>query len=182
MKKVPTHARRVTGGVTVERTSWSYKPIVSRQGLESMELTLKLTCAIVWRNASCSSGYTAQVTSVNWRWKQFGGQIQHVGGLVSFRLIRYVRPLFLLPPSRISSPGSHRRLFSPLPTTVRALHVYRERTSDLLSSSTRVELCRPTVGALNSRSLFCFCKQRSNITTVGFEPQDQYYQHSTVTT
>ena len=30
--------------------------------------------------------------------------------------------LFSLPPSHNSDPGSHSRLFSPLPTTVRALH------------------------------------------------------------
>ena len=43
-------------------------------------------------------------------------------------------PFFLyLPPSRNSDPGSHSRLFSPLPTTVRALHFYREKISAVFS-------------------------------------------------
>ena len=54
--------------------------------------------------------------------------------------------------SRNSRPGPHTysRLFSPpLPATVRALHFYREKMSALrLPSSTRVELCLPTLGAL----------------------------------
>ena len=37
--------------------------------------------------------------------------------------------LFSLPPSRNSDPGSHSRLFFSLPTTVRALHFYRENIS-----------------------------------------------------
>ena len=40
--------------------------------------------------------------------------------------------LFSLPPGRNSDPGSHSRLFS-LPTPVRALHFYREKTSALSS-------------------------------------------------
>ena len=46
--------------------------------------------------------------------------------------------LFSLPPGRKSDPGSHSRLPPPLPTTVRALHFYRENSSDL-PSSTRVD-------------------------------------------
>ena len=42
-------------------------------------------------------------------------------------------PFYSLPPSRNSDPGSHSRLFSPLPTTVRALHFYREKISALSS-------------------------------------------------
>ena len=38
-----------------------------------------------------------------------------------------------LPPSRSSDPGSHSRLFFPLPTRVRALHFYRENISALSS-------------------------------------------------
>ena len=41
--------------------------------------------------------------------------------------------LFSPPPSRNSDLGSHSRLFSPLPTTVRALHFYREMASALSS-------------------------------------------------
>ena len=40
---------------------------------------------------------------------------------------------FLLPPTRNSDPGSYSRLFSPLPSTVRALHCYGEKTSTLSS-------------------------------------------------
>ena len=60
--------------------------------------------------------------------------------------------LFSLPPSRNSDPGSHSRVFSPLPTTVRASHFYREKTSALSSlvDSLRVELRLPTVCALSS--------------------------------
>ena len=39
--------------------------------------------------------------------------------------------LFSLPPSRNSDPGSHSRLFSPLPTTVPALRFLREKISAL---------------------------------------------------
>ena len=39
--------------------------------------------------------------------------------------------LFSLPASRNSDPGPHSRLFSPLPTTVRAFHFYGEKTSAL---------------------------------------------------
>ena len=69
-----------------------------------------------------------------------------------FHAIYYLRPSFFsLPPSRSSDPGSHSRLFFPLPTTVRALQFYREKISALfLSSSTRVELCLPALGALSS--------------------------------
>ena len=44
--------------------------------------------------------------------------------------------LFSLPPinSRNSDPGSHRRLFFPLPTKVCTLHFYRGKTSALSSS------------------------------------------------
>ena len=43
-------------------------------------------------------------------------------------------PSFSLPPSRNSDPGSHSRLFSPLPTTVRALpFFYREKPWTLSS-------------------------------------------------
>ena len=50
--------------------------------------------------------------------------------------------LFFLSPSRNSDPGSHSRLFSPLPTTVRALHFYRENISALspLVDSRRIVL------------------------------------------
>ena len=41
-------------------------------------------------------------------------------------------------------PGSHSRLFSPLPTAVRELHFYREKKV-FLPSSTRVELYPPTL-------------------------------------
>ena len=58
-------------------------------------------------------------------------------------------PFYSLSPSRNSDAGSHSRLFSPLPTTVRALHLFRENISALLSS-TRAELCLPTLGALSS--------------------------------
>ena len=40
---------------------------------------------------------------------------------------------FSLPPSRNSDTGSHSRLFSPLATTVRALHFYCEKISALSS-------------------------------------------------
>ena len=40
--------------------------------------------------------------------------------------------VFSLPPNRSSDPGLHSRLISPLPTTVRALHFYRETKKDQL--------------------------------------------------
>ena len=59
-------------------------------------------------------------------------------------------PFFSLPPSRNSDPGPHSRLVSPLPATVRALHFIARRFQLVLPSSTRVELCLPTLGALSS--------------------------------
>ena len=57
--------------------------------------------------------------------------------------------LWSLPPSRNSDPESRTssRLLFPLPTinTVRALRVYREKTSALSCWSTRVELHLPTL-------------------------------------
>ena len=41
--------------------------------------------------------------------------------------------LFSFPPSRNSDPGSQRRIFSTIPTTVRALHFYRGKTSAVSS-------------------------------------------------
>ena len=50
--------------------------------------------------------------------------------------------LFSLPPSRNSDPGSYSRLFSPLVTTVRALHYYYGGKISARSSLLRlVELC-----------------------------------------
>ena len=48
-------------------------------------------------------------------------------------LFIYVRSCLSPPSSRNADPGSHSRLFSPLPTTVRALHFYREKSSALSS-------------------------------------------------
>ena len=42
-----------------------------------------------------------------------------------------------LPPGRNSDPGSHTRLFSPLPATVRSLHFYRE----ISALASLVDLC-----------------------------------------
>ena len=65
--------------------------------------------------------------------------------------------LFALPPSRNSDPGSHSRLFSP-PTHYgsRLAFFFREKIFALLPSSTRVELCLPTLGALSSYPFFIF--------------------------
>ena len=52
--------------------------------------------------------------------------------LFPFRLVS--SPLFFfLPPSRNSDPRSHSRLFSPLPTTVRALHFIAKKISAVSS-------------------------------------------------
>ena len=69
-------------------------------------------------------------------------------------------PLFSLPPSRNADRGSLSRLFSP-PThygsCLAICFVLFARIFDLfLPSSTRVELCLPTVGALSSWSFFFF--------------------------
>ena len=68
------------------------------------------------------------------------------------------------------------RLFSPLPTTIRALHVVARRLQLFLLSSTSVKMRlfpHYVVGALSSRS-FYFCKEIPNPTTAGFELQDQH--------
>ena len=67
-------------------------------------------------------------------------QVLHTSFFVLFCFVSFSIPfiifalLFSLPPinSRNSDPGSHSRLFS-LPTTVRALHFYREKISALFS-------------------------------------------------
>ena len=61
--------------------------------------------------------------------------------------LRLSFPLSLLFSTRIR--GHIARSSSPLPDTVRALHFYREKIL-ALPSSTRVELCLPTLGALSS--------------------------------
>ena len=72
----------------------------------------------------------------------------------------YLRPSFLSPPpSRNSDPGSHCRLPSPLPTRVRALRFYRQKTSfgplfprRILAPTVRKELhCENHVGPLSLR-------------------------------
>ena len=66
--------------------------------------------------------------------------------------------LFSLPPSRNSDPGSHSRLFVPHTHCGSCLAFFIARRFQLfLPSSTRVELCLPTPGALSSSSFFC-CK------------------------
>ena len=64
---------------------------------------------------------------------------------------------FSLPPIRNSDPGSHSRLISPPPTTVRALHFYRQMISALSSvvDSRRIVFTLPTLGALSSSSFCC---------------------------
>ena len=60
---------------------------------------------------------------------------------------------FSLPPSRNSDPRSHNRLFSPPPHYGSCLQAFIARRFQLfLPSSTRVELCLPTLGTLSSRS------------------------------
>ena len=62
-------------------------------------------------------------------------------------------PLVLLPLSRTSDPGSHNRLFSPLPTTQYVPFIYIARgVQHFLPSSTPAESCVLTLyfGALDS--------------------------------
>ena len=67
--------------------------------------------------------------------------------------------LFSLPPSRNSDPGSHGRLFSPPTHYDSCLAFFIARRFQLfLPSSTRVELCLPTLAALSAVDLFFFCK------------------------
>ena len=68
--------------------------------------------------------------------------------------------LFSLPPSRNSDPGSHSRLFSPPTHYGSCLACFIARRFQLfLTSSTRVELCLPTLGALSSWSFFFFANK-----------------------
>ena len=63
---------------------------------------------------------------------------------------------FSLPLNRDSNPRSHSRPFSPLPTTVRAFHFHREKTS-ALSSFVDSRLIAPThamMGDLSSSSFY----------------------------
>ena len=61
--------------------------------------------------------------------------------------IHHIRPSFLSLLVVTQIRGYIAGSSPPLPTTVRALHFYREKIS-VLPSSTRVELCLPTLGAL----------------------------------
>ena len=74
--------------------------------------------------------------------------------------------------------------FPPPPTTVRALHFYREKIQLFVPSSTRVELCLPTLGALSSWSIFFLFLQMNSKSRpwAGFELTDQHYKHSRATT
>ena len=70
--------------------------------------------------------------------------------------------------SRDSDPGSHSRLFSALPATVRALHFYREKDSALpsLVDSHRIAPTHAIVGALDSWCHF----RKKNVHMPRFEP------------
>ena len=81
----------------------------------------------------------------------------------------YLRPPFVSPSYLVwysSSPnshsGSHSRLFSPLSTTVRALHFYRvsreELSPSFLVESRRIAPTNPRKAALSSWSFLYFCK------------------------
>ena len=82
----------------------------------------------------------------------------------SCRFLRFFFPshlfifalLVLLPIRRNSDPESHGRLYSPLPTTVRALLFYRAKNSALSSlvDSRRVVPTHALVGALDSWCLW----------------------------
>ena len=93
--------------------------------------------------------------------------------------------LFSLPPSRNSDPESHSRLFSPLPTMVRALHFHREKIPALCSlvDSRRIV---PT-HATRSQQLILFfspcfylsyflCKQIQNLTILRRDSKSTTFQ------
>ena len=64
-------------------------------------------------------------------------------------------PFCSLPPSRNSDPGSHSRLFCPPPPLRFVPCIFIARRFQLfIPSSTHVELCLPTLGALSSSSFF----------------------------
>ena len=58
-------------------------------------------------------------------------------------------PFYSLPPSRNSDPASHSRLFPPTHYGSCLAFFIATRFQLFLPSSTRVELCLPTLGALN---------------------------------
>ena len=67
---------------------------------------------------------------------------------------------FTLPSSRNLDTGLHCRVSSPaLLTTVRAMHFMSRRFQSLffIPSSTRVEVCLPTLGAISSLIPFLYC-------------------------
>ena len=59
----------------------------------------------------------------------------------SIPFIIFAHLLLSLLPTRNSDPGSHSRLFSPLPATVRAFFFIARRFQPFLPSSTRIESC-----------------------------------------
>ena len=90
-------------------------------------------------------------------------------------------PFFSLPPSRNSDPGSHNRLFPPLPATVRALHFYRENisvSSSLVDSRRIVLYSRYTLSAVDPSHIFLEINSKSHhggIRTPGPTLFDGYY-------
>ena len=73
--------------------------------------------------------------------------------------------------SRNSDPGSQSRLFSPLPTTVRAFIFIARRVQHFLPSSTRVEFCLPTLlSALGNN--WCLSRKKALCACVGVRTRD----------
>ena len=70
--------------------------------------------------------------------------------------------------------GSYSRLFSPLPTTVRALHFYLENLSALCSLVDSRRIVRTHARRSQQLILFYFRKQIKNLNTAGFELQNQH--------
>lgn len=94
-----------------------------------------------------NSSYTYFLTSIDFMCSSSTLGERTTRRRLRYHATRYYYSLglsFSLPPiySRNSNPGSQGRLFSLLPTTVRAFFCFARRVQDLPPSSTRVELVR----------------------------------------
>ena len=73
------------------------------------------------------------------------GLLRHEAHFFFLHPVYFPRTTLALPPSSTSDPGSQSGPSSPLPTTVRAFVFIARRIQLFLPSSTRVELCLPTL-------------------------------------
>ena len=95
--------------------------------------------------------------------------------ILYFQSICYLRPSFSPSLLVVTQIGDHiADSSSPLPTTVRAFHFYREKISALSSLVDSRRIVLTHVRRSQQLILFYFCKSSRNFATAGFELTDQH--------